>query len=105
VSTVPQEAIAPIAREALVGDRAYASHAPVEMPRGWLMRRLLLAADVVGLMSAFLLALAVGPAATAGDRGSVWWEVARFAASLPLWVFLARSRISPACRTRRCLGS
>jgi exopolysaccharide biosynthesis polyprenyl glycosylphosphotransferase len=91
VSSVPQEAIAPIAREALVGDRAYAPHAPIDMPRGWLMRRLLLAADVIGLMSAFLLALALGPATPTADRVSAWWEVALFVASLPLWVFLARA--------------
>jgi exopolysaccharide biosynthesis polyprenyl glycosylphosphotransferase len=91
VSAVPQEAIAPIALEALVGDRAHAPHAPIEMPRGWLMRRLLLVADVIGLMSAFLLATAVGPATPAADRVSVWWEIALFVASLPLWVFLARA--------------
>jgi exopolysaccharide biosynthesis polyprenyl glycosylphosphotransferase len=91
VSSVPQEAIAPIARDVLVGDRAHSSLAPIDMPRGWLMRRLLLAADVIGLMSAFLLALAVGPAAPAADRVSAWWEVALFLASLPLWVFLARA--------------
>ena len=91
MSTVPSEAIAPIAREALVGDRARASQAPIEMPRGWLMRRLLLMADVIGLMSAFLLALAVGPASPVADRVSGWWELALFAASLPLWVFLARA--------------
>ena len=55
------------------------------------MRRLLLAADVIGLMSAFLLALAVGPATPVADRVNVWWEIALFAASLPLWVFLARA--------------
>ncbi len=91
MSTVTQEAIAPIAPEALVGDRAYASRAPIDMPRGWLMRRLLLVADVTGLMSAFLLALAIGPATPIADRVNVWWEVALFVASLPLWVFLARA--------------
>ena len=91
MSTVPQEAIAPIAREALVGDRARAQHAPIDMPRGWLMRRLLLVADVIGLMSAFLLALAVGPATPVADQVNVWWEVALFVASLPLWVLLARA--------------
>ena len=91
MSTVPQEAIAPIAPEALVGDRAHASRAPVDMPRGWLMRRLLLAADVIGLMSAFLLALAIGPTTAVADRVDVRWEIALFAASLPLWVFLARA--------------
>jgi exopolysaccharide biosynthesis polyprenyl glycosylphosphotransferase len=55
------------------------------------MRRLLLSADAIGLMSAFLLALAVGPATPVADRVSVWWEIALFAGSLPLWVFLARA--------------
>ena len=87
----PTGAIAPIAREALVGDRAHAHHAPIDMPRGWLMRRLLLVADVIGLMSAFLIALALGPATPIGDRVNVWWEVALFVASLPLWVFLVRA--------------
>jgi exopolysaccharide biosynthesis polyprenyl glycosylphosphotransferase len=61
------------------------------MPRGWLMRRLLLVADVLGLTTAYLLALAVAPAATAADRVAVWWEVAFFVVSLPFWVFLARA--------------
>jgi exopolysaccharide biosynthesis polyprenyl glycosylphosphotransferase len=91
VSTVPHEAIVPIAPEALVSDRLHAHQAPIDMPRGWLMRRLLLVADVTGLMSAFLLALAVGPASPVADRVSVWWELALFIASLPLWVFLARA--------------
>ena len=91
MSTVTQEAIAPIAPEALVGDRAHASRAPIDMPRGWLMRRLLVVADVTGLMSAFLLALAVGPATPIADRVNVSWEIALFVASLPLWVFLARA--------------
>jgi exopolysaccharide biosynthesis polyprenyl glycosylphosphotransferase len=91
VSSVQQEAIAPIAREALVGDRAFAPRAPVDMPRGWLMRRLLLAADVIGLTSAFLLALSVGPATAVADQVDVRWAVALFVASLPLWVFLARA--------------
>jgi exopolysaccharide biosynthesis polyprenyl glycosylphosphotransferase len=61
------------------------------MPRGWLMRRLLLLADVVGLTVAYLLALEVTPAAIGTDKVAVWWEVAFFLASLPLWVFLARA--------------
>jgi exopolysaccharide biosynthesis polyprenyl glycosylphosphotransferase len=60
------------------------------MPRGWLMRRLLLAADVVGLTTAFLLALAIAPPTAAADRVDVWWEVVLFLVSLPFWVFLAR---------------
>jgi exopolysaccharide biosynthesis polyprenyl glycosylphosphotransferase len=53
------------------------------------MRRLLLAADVVGLTTAFLLALVAAPAPI-GDRITVWWEIALFLVSLPFWVFLAR---------------
>jgi exopolysaccharide biosynthesis polyprenyl glycosylphosphotransferase len=55
------------------------------------MRRLLLLSDVVGLTTAYLLALALSPAATGTDRVDVWWEVALFVGSLPLWVFLARA--------------
>jgi exopolysaccharide biosynthesis polyprenyl glycosylphosphotransferase len=61
------------------------------MPRGWLMRRLLLLADVVGLTVTYLLALALAPAATGTDTVDVWWEIALFVASLPFWVFLARA--------------
>ena len=61
------------------------------MPRGWLMRRLLLAADVIGLTSAFLLAVAVGPATAVADQVDVRWAIALFVASLPFWVFLARA--------------
>jgi hypothetical protein len=55
------------------------------------MRRLLLLADVVGLTMAYLLALALAPAATGTDTVDVWWEIALFVASLPFWVFLARA--------------
>jgi hypothetical protein len=55
------------------------------------MRRLLLLSDVVGLTTAYLLALALSPAATGTDRVAAWWEVALFVGSLPLWVFLARA--------------
>jgi exopolysaccharide biosynthesis polyprenyl glycosylphosphotransferase len=55
------------------------------------MRRLLLLADLVGLTTAYLLALAVAPAATGADRVAAWWEIALFVATLPLWVFLARA--------------
>ncbi len=59
--------------------------------RGWLMRRLLLLADLVGLLSAFLLALAlVSPNPAVADVVNTRWEVALFIASLPLWVLLAR---------------
>jgi exopolysaccharide biosynthesis polyprenyl glycosylphosphotransferase len=91
VSTaVPQEAYVALPREGLVNDRAHAPWAPIERPRGWLMRRLLLAVDVVGLTTAFLLALAIAPSTAGIDRVEMWWEVALFVVSLPFWVFLAR---------------
>ncbi len=58
--------------------------------RGWLMRRLLLMADVIGLMSAFLLALALVDPTPVEDVVDRRWEVALFTVSLPLWVLLAR---------------
>jgi exopolysaccharide biosynthesis polyprenyl glycosylphosphotransferase len=90
LGTVPQEAIVPVPRETFLSDRANALQAPIDMPRGWLMRRLLLVADVVGLTASFLLALALAPTPTLGERVDVWWEVALFLVSLPFWVFLAR---------------
>jgi exopolysaccharide biosynthesis polyprenyl glycosylphosphotransferase len=53
------------------------------------MRRLLLAADIVGLMVAFLLALAIAPPATF-DTVQMRWEVVLFVLSLPGWVVLAK---------------
>jgi exopolysaccharide biosynthesis polyprenyl glycosylphosphotransferase len=90
VGIAPHEAVVPVPRETFVGDRAHALQASIEMPRGWLMRRLLLVADVAGLTTAFLLALALAPVPAVGDRVDVWWEVALFLVSLPFWVFLAR---------------
>jgi exopolysaccharide biosynthesis polyprenyl glycosylphosphotransferase len=54
------------------------------------MRRLLLAADVVGLMAAYVLALDLAPATSVRDAVALRWEIVLFAASLPLWVVLAR---------------
>jgi exopolysaccharide biosynthesis polyprenyl glycosylphosphotransferase len=54
------------------------------------MRRLLLAADVVGLFVAYVAALLfVGPSSTV-DQVAPVWEAALFAATLPLWVLLCR---------------
>jgi exopolysaccharide biosynthesis polyprenyl glycosylphosphotransferase len=93
VGTVPHEASVALPRESFLSDRAHAAWAPIEMSRGWLMRRLLLAVDVVGLTTAFLFALAIAPSATSTtvpDRVEAWWEVALFIVSLPFWVVLAR---------------
>ena len=61
---------------------------PNERRRGWLMRRLLLVADVTGLVVAYALALVA--LAPAGDVDTVVpeWEVVLFVATLPLWVLL-----------------
>jgi exopolysaccharide biosynthesis polyprenyl glycosylphosphotransferase len=58
--------------------------------RGWLMRRLLLFADGVGLLAAFFAAMALAPATSVEDTVKVRWEIALFVASLPLWALLAR---------------
>jgi exopolysaccharide biosynthesis polyprenyl glycosylphosphotransferase len=86
VSAVSQEAVLVEQPSSAVAGSA----AKIERPRGWLMRRLLLAADLVGLTTAFLLAMKVAPPAAAADRVSSAAELALFAASLPFWVILAR---------------
>ena len=58
--------------------------------RGWLMRRLLLAADVVGLSTAYLVALGLSSPPASADHVSPIWEIGLFVATLPLWVLLAR---------------
>ena len=58
-------------------------------PRGWLMRRLLLVADVVGLTAAFLIAMALASPESVVRNVEVRWEILLFTASLPLWVLLA----------------
>ena len=59
--------------------------------RGWLMRRLLVSADVIGLVAAFLLGIALAPANPAiADRVVVSHEIALFLLSLPFWVLVAR---------------
>jgi exopolysaccharide biosynthesis polyprenyl glycosylphosphotransferase len=57
--------------------------------RGWLMRRLLCLVDVVGLTTAFVVALAVGSESSVVDTIEVRWEILLFTASLPFWVVLA----------------
>jgi exopolysaccharide biosynthesis polyprenyl glycosylphosphotransferase len=55
--------------------------------RGWLIRRMLVLADALGLTAAFLLAQALVASATApGPRG----EVLAFLLTLPGWVFVAK---------------
>ena len=89
-SAVPQETFVAVPPGTFVDDRAYAGSATIDKPRGWLMRRLLLAVDVVGLTTAYLFALAIAPSTTVTDRVDASWEFALFVASLPFWVVLAR---------------
>ena len=58
--------------------------------RGWLMRRMLLAADVVGLVLAFLLTEAVFGSAGAPDAFGLWAEILIFVATLPVWLLGAK---------------
>jgi len=54
------------------------------------MRRLLLLADIVGLLTAFVVAQRLVVAPTPVDTVVPQWELVLFCASLPLWVILAR---------------
>ena len=58
------------------------------MRRGWLLRRLLLAADTAGLLLAFAAASALSFAGGEGATGAS--ELALFALSLPGWIILAK---------------
>jgi exopolysaccharide biosynthesis polyprenyl glycosylphosphotransferase len=63
---------------------------PARGRRGWLMRRLLLLADLIGLFVAYVIAIELAPPASTGDRVAPVWEVLLFVATLPLWVLLLR---------------
>jgi exopolysaccharide biosynthesis polyprenyl glycosylphosphotransferase len=64
--------------------------APEGRHRGWLIRRLLLIADLTGLSVAFLLSELVLPLSTAHDTVSPKSETILFVLSLPLWIVLAK---------------
>src|SRR5262249_10557691 len=89
VSAVSQDAMTVSQSETVVHevDRSWS---PVGRRRGWLMRRLLLCADVIGLLTGYLVAMWLIPAAPGSDTVHPSWEVVLFAATLPLWVLLAR---------------
>lgn len=87
--TVPQDAIAVPATESVV-PLAYAGRPSRVSPRGWLMRRLLLAADVTGLLGAFLVAMQLFPAPPGGGVIQERWEILLFLVSLPFWALLLR---------------
>ena len=66
---------------------------PTARRRGWLVRRALAVADVIGLLSAFLVAhWLYGTEQVPGviDRFEPWQEVTLFALTLPGWVVLAK---------------
>ena len=50
----------------------------------------LLVADVIGLVAAYVVALALAPPASTADQVAPVWEIALFVATLPLWVLFAR---------------
>jgi exopolysaccharide biosynthesis polyprenyl glycosylphosphotransferase len=60
--------------------------------RRWVVRRSLIAADLIGLSAAFaLLEVVVGPGDGVGDRIPFDGEAILFAASLPIWVAAAQA--------------
>ena len=95
MSVAPERALPEIPLEELVhedGRRAFlADDRPSRSRirrRGWLMRRMLLLADVVGLLCAFLVAQLVFGA---GDATSTDGETLVFVASIPAWIVMAKS--------------
>jgi exopolysaccharide biosynthesis polyprenyl glycosylphosphotransferase len=59
--------------------------------RGWLVRRMLLLADLVGLLGAFLIAQVVAAATTASaDAVARNTEFALFVLALPMWIVVAK---------------
>ena len=84
MSAVSPEAVAASADYAALREPTWRSS------RGWLMRRLLLLADIVGLVAAFVVAQRIVAAPTPVDTVVPQWELVLFCASLPLWVILAR---------------
>jgi exopolysaccharide biosynthesis polyprenyl glycosylphosphotransferase len=57
--------------------------------RGWMIRRALLMADVLGITVAFLLSILVSPAGP-NDRVSIASELVFFLAAVPLWIVLTK---------------
>jgi exopolysaccharide biosynthesis polyprenyl glycosylphosphotransferase len=77
--------------EAVVGSRpAHPRSRPVKAhDRGWLVRRVLVTADLGGLLGAFVIAEAV-VAGTSPGTFNLFSEVLLFVATLPAWVLVAR---------------
>lgn len=89
LSAVSQDAIAGATGDRIVHeiDQAWPS---TGRRRGWLMRRFLLVADLLGLVVAYTVALALVAPASNADQIASRWEIALFVGTLPLWVLLAR---------------
>jgi exopolysaccharide biosynthesis polyprenyl glycosylphosphotransferase len=68
--------------------RTFAAHAV--RPRGWLIRRGLLLADVIGLLLAFTITENIFGGVTHGQAFSTRSEVGLFLVSLPVWILLAK---------------
>jgi exopolysaccharide biosynthesis polyprenyl glycosylphosphotransferase len=79
-----------VSRRELAYAEASRQAARIAKRRGWLMRRLLLCADIIGLLSAYAVAMAFAPPAVRVDRVAPIWEILLFAATIPLWILLAR---------------
>jgi len=90
MSAVPQDAVAVPQDDFAVGEVLEISGEPARRRRGWLMRRLLVFADVVGLVAAYLAAIVAIAPNTGSDTVHSQWEIALFLACLPLWVVLFR---------------
>ena len=58
--------------------------------RGWLVRRMLLAADVIALVAALLVAEWLVNARTPGDFADARTEILIFLATIPVWVVVAK---------------
>jgi hypothetical protein len=58
--------------------------------RGWLVRRMLLAADVLGLISALLVAQSLAPAVDNADAYSPRLEILAFLFTIPAWIVITK---------------
>jgi exopolysaccharide biosynthesis polyprenyl glycosylphosphotransferase len=89
LSAVSQEATAASQGDLRINEIIRVSP-PTSRTRGWLLRRLLLAADLIGLVVSYVVALALVPPQSTPDHVAPGWEIALFVVSLPLWVLLAK---------------
>jgi exopolysaccharide biosynthesis polyprenyl glycosylphosphotransferase len=58
--------------------------------RGWLVRRMLLVADLVGLMAAFAISQLLIGLHAKGGHVDFWWEIVLFGATLPGWIVVVK---------------